>query len=185
MLLTIAGFVACDSNEPSIEPKLQLSADKSEIIANGEDTAIFTVKNSKGEVLEDATIHFADSHEALEGKTFKTKYAGEYSFYAQHGSAKSDTLKVTAKEDNGTPGPDPQDKALKLTVEPATIYVNETATFKVELDGNDVTADATIYLKEGDVLVFEEEGRGYIKPVEEFVTVSEAIDELSCIKDMG
>ena len=163
MLLAIAGFVACDSNEPSIEPKLQLSADKSEIIANGEDAATFTVKNSEGEVLEDATIHFADSHEALEGKTFKTKYAGEYSFYAQHGSAKSDTLKVTAKEDNGTPGPDPQDKELKLTVEPATIYVNETATFKVELDGNDVTADATIYLKEGDVAL---EGATYTTTTE-------------------
>ena len=164
MLLAIAGFVACDSNEPSIEPKLQLSADKSEIIANGEDAATFTVKNSEGEVLEDATIYFADTKEALVGKTFKTKYAGEYSFYAQHGSAKSDTLKVTAKEDNGTPGPDPQDKELKLTVEPATIYVNETATFKVELDGNDVTADATIYLKEGDVAL---EGATYTATTED------------------
>lgn len=41
----------------------------------------------------------------------------------------------------------------------------------------------TIYLNEGDVLIFEEEGRGYIKPVEEFVTVEEAIEELECIKD--
>ena len=42
----------------------------------------------------------------------------------------------------------------------------------------------TINLKEGDVLIFEEEGRGYIKPVEEFMTVNEAIEELSCIKDL-
>lgn len=42
----------------------------------------------------------------------------------------------------------------------------------------------TINLKEGDVLVFEEEGRGYIKPVEEFVTVAEAIEELGHIKDL-
>ena len=42
----------------------------------------------------------------------------------------------------------------------------------------------TINLKEGDVLVFEEEGRGYIKPVEDFVTVAEAIEELECIKDL-
>ena len=40
-----------------------------------------------------------------------------------------------------------------------------------------------IQLKEGDVLIFEEEGRGYIKPVEEFVTVEEAIQELEHIKD--
>jgi hypothetical protein len=44
--------------------------------------------------------------------------------------------------------------------------------------------DTTIQLNEGDTLVFEEEGRGYIKPVEDFVTVAEAIDELACIKDM-
>ena len=56
---------------------------------------------------------------------------------------------------------------------------------KVKGEGFESVYDTTIYLKEGDVLVFEEEGRGYIKPVEEFVTVSEAIDELSCIKDMG
>lgn len=45
--------------------------------------------------------------------------------------------------------------------------------------------DTTIYLKEGDILVYEEEGRGYIKPVEEFVTIAEAIEELTNIKDVG
>lgn len=45
--------------------------------------------------------------------------------------------------------------------------------------------DTTIYLKEGDVLVFEAEGRGYIKPVEEFTTIAEAIEELTNIKDLG
>lgn len=42
----------------------------------------------------------------------------------------------------------------------------------------------TITLNEGDVLIFEEEGRGYIKPVEEFVTVKEAIEELELIKEV-
>mgnify|MGYP003288011902 CR=1 FL=1 len=44
--------------------------------------------------------------------------------------------------------------------------------------------NTTITLNEGDVLVFEEEGRGYIKPVEEMVTVEEAIKELENIKDL-
>ena len=44
--------------------------------------------------------------------------------------------------------------------------------------------DTTIQLTEGDVLIFEEEGRGYIKPVEEFVSVPEAIAELEHIKDL-
>ena len=35
-----------------------------------------------------------------------------------------------------------------------------------------------------DPAIFEEEGRGYIKPVEEFVTVAEAIEELGHIKDL-
>ena len=154
-LVAILGFVACDSTEPSFEPKLQLIVDKAEIVANGEDCVTFAVKFDGNDVTADATIHFADSHEALEGNTFKTKYAGEYSFYAQYGSSKSEVWQVYAKEDNNTPGPDPQDKELKLTVEPATIYVDETATFKVEFDSNDVTADATIYLAEGDVALEE------------------------------
>lgn len=44
--------------------------------------------------------------------------------------------------------------------------------------------NTTIYLKEGDILIFEEEGRGYIKPVEDFVTVKEAIEELEYIKEV-
>ena len=45
--------------------------------------------------------------------------------------------------------------------------------------------DTTIRLSEGDILVFEEEGRGYIKPLEEFVTIEEAIDDLTNIEDLG
>jgi hypothetical protein len=45
--------------------------------------------------------------------------------------------------------------------------------------------DTTITLNEGDVLIFEEEGRGYIKPVEDFVTIAEAIEDLTNIKDLG
>lgn len=56
---------------------------------------------------------------------------------------------------------------------------------KVNGESFESVYDTTIYLKEGDILVFEEEGRGYIKPVEEFVTISEAIDDLTNIKDLG
>lgn len=56
---------------------------------------------------------------------------------------------------------------------------------KVKGEGFESVYDTTIYLKEGDILVFEEEGRGYIKPVEAFVTVDEAIEELMNIKDVG
>lgn len=56
---------------------------------------------------------------------------------------------------------------------------------KVFGEGFESTYDTTIHLKEGDILVFEEEGRGYIKPVEQFVTIEEAIEELNCIRDLG
>ena len=55
---------------------------------------------------------------------------------------------------------------------------------KVKGDGFVSKYDTTIHLKEGDILVFEEEGRGYIKPVEEFVTISEAIEDLKNIEDL-
>ncbi len=54
----------------------------------------------------------------------------------------------------------------------------------VKGDGYESEYNTTIQLEEGDVLIFEEEGRGYIKPVEEFVTVKEAIEELEHIKEV-
>lgn len=55
---------------------------------------------------------------------------------------------------------------------------------KVKGEGYESEYHTTIYLNEGDVLLLEEEGRGYIKPVEEFVTVAEAIEELEHIKEV-
>lgn len=51
-------------------------------------------------------------------------------------------------------------------------------------DNYESTTKTVITLNEGDYLVFEEDGRGYIKPVQEVMTVSEAIEELTNIKDL-
>lgn len=56
---------------------------------------------------------------------------------------------------------------------------------KVKGDGYRSKYDTTIKLQEGDILIFEEEGRGYIKPVESFVTIQEAIEDFENIKDLG
>ena len=56
---------------------------------------------------------------------------------------------------------------------------------KVNGEGFESVYDTTIHLAEGDVLIYEEEGRGYIKPVEEFVTVADAIEELTNVQDIG
>lgn len=84
-----------------------------------------------------------------------------------------------------------------LTVHKDTVieYENENVsqslanlTFKsiTRTKGEDYESEykTVINLKEGDILIFEEEGRGYIKPVEQLVSVREAIEELECIKDI-
>lgn len=73
-----------------------------------------------------------------------------------------------------------ENENVKQTVE--NLVFHSVTTVKGE--GYSSTYNTTIYLKEGDILIFEEEGRGYIKPVEEFVTVKEAIEELKCIEDL-
>lgn len=84
---------------------------------------------------------------------------------------------------------------IRVTKETEFEYKNETVkqtlknlVFKsvttVKGEGYESKYNTTIHLKEGDTLIFEEEGRGYIKPVEEFVTVKEAIEELKCIEDL-
>lgn len=84
---------------------------------------------------------------------------------------------------------------IKVTKDTKLDYENENVKQKLEdLVFHSVTVvkgenyesvyDTTINLKEGDVLIFEEEGRGYIMPVEKFVTVAEAVEELNYIKDI-
>lgn len=84
---------------------------------------------------------------------------------------------------------------IRVTKDTVLEYKNENVNQKLEnLEFHSVTYvkgegyesiyNTTIHLKEGDILIFEEEGRGYIKPVEEFVTVKEAIEELKYIEDL-
>jgi hypothetical protein len=56
---------------------------------------------------------------------------------------------------------------------------------KVKGENFESQYETTIYLTEGDILIYEDEGRGYIKPVESFVTIAEAIEDLVNIKDLG
>ena len=141
-LVALLGIVACET-EPVVEPQqtLKLSADKMDITADGEDVATFTVKNSNDEVVE-ATIYLADTNEALEGNTFKTKYAGEYKFYAKVGNSKSNEIIVIAKEQGENPDPTPEPETLQLSVDKATINADgvEKATFTAAVNGEVVEA---------------------------------------------
>ena len=88
------------------------------------------------------------------------------------------------------------DPGIRVTKETEIEYKNENvkqsikdltlhSVTKVKGDGFKSKYDTTIELAEGDVLIFEDEGRGYIKPVEGFVTIEEAIADLENIKDLG
>ena len=74
-----------------------------------------------------------------------------------------------------------QNENVMQTVEGLVLHTIST----IKGDGYESKCDTTIHLNEGDVLLFEEEGRGYIKPVDGFVTIGEAIDDLTNIKDLG
>jgi hypothetical protein len=84
---------------------------------------------------------------------------------------------------------------VRVTKETELEYKGETVTqtikdlelhslVEVEGEGYKSKYDVTVHLQEGDTLIFEE-GRGYIKPVEGFVTIAEAIEDLENIKDLG
>ena len=56
---------------------------------------------------------------------------------------------------------------------------------KVKGKNYDGVYNTTIRLEEGDIIIFEDSGRGYIKPVEDFATITEAIEDLTSIEDLG
>lgn len=74
-----------------------------------------------------------------------------------------------------------KNKNVKQTIKDLVLH----SVTKVTGEGYKSKYDTTIQLQEGDVLIFEDEGRGYIKPVENFVTIAEAIEDLTNIKDIG
>lgn len=85
---------------------------------------------------------------------------------------------------------------IRVTKDTVLEYKNENVTqtvkdlvlhsvMQVRGEGYKSVQDTTIELKEGDILIFEDEGRGYIKPVQPFVTIKEAIKDLENIKDLG
>ena len=71
---------------------------------------------------------------------------------------------------------------IKQTLRDLVLHTTVTETG----EGYDSVRESNVYLEEGDILVFEEEGRGYIKPLgNTVVTIEEAIADLENIKDLG
>lgn len=70
--------------------------------------------------------------------------------------------------------------SVEQTVDDLTLH---TVT-KISGNGYESIYDTTVHLEEGDILVFDEH-RGYIKPVEKVVAISEAIETLRNIERLG
>ena len=56
---------------------------------------------------------------------------------------------------------------------------------KVKGENFESVYDTTIQLEVGDVLIFDGENRGYVKPVDGFVSIEEAIEDFESIKGVG
>ena len=139
-LIALLGIVACEKEPATTAESIKLVVDNSEIYANGIQTATFSVTNDKGDAVEGATIYFAETNEALAGNTFTTKYAGEYTFYAKRGEAKSNTVKVVAKQVTE------DTKVITLAAAyPEMLFVGEDVTFDVYCNDVVVTEESTIY----------------------------------------
>ena len=135
------GFVACEGNETTEnkEYNVELSADKSSIMADGEEQATFTVKVD-GAVAEDAQIICLNDNSIVEGTTFKTAVAGEYSFKAAYKGFTSETVTITAV---AIEAPIP---TVELSVDKSEIVADnsDTATFTVKVDGEDKSSEVKI-----------------------------------------
>ena len=135
------GFVACEGNETTEnkEYNVELSVDKSSIMADGEEQATFTVKVD-GAVAEDAQIICLNDNSIVEGTTFKTAVAGEYSFKAAYKGFTSETVTITAAP---VEAPIP---AVELSVDKSEIVADnsDTATFTVKVDGEDKSSEVKI-----------------------------------------
>lgn len=135
------GFVACEGNDTTEnkEYNVELSVDKSSIMADGEEQATFTVKVD-GAVAEDAQIICLNDNSIVEGTTFKTTVAGEYSFKAAYKGFTSETVTITAV---AVEAPIP---VVELSVDKSEIVADnsDTATFTVKVDGEDKSSEVKI-----------------------------------------
>lgn len=149
-LLSLAlGFAACEQTEPTPDNKeynVELSADKLNIVADGEDAATFSVKVDGNDMSEGVMIICLNDNSVLEGNTFKTTTAGEYNFKASYKNFTSETITITA---TATEDPAP---SIVLSVDKSEIVADnaDTATFTVMVEGVDRTAESTIIVTNYD-----------------------------------
>lgn len=140
-LLSLAvGFTACEETTPDTPDTktITLSANKSEIMADGVETVSFEATVNGVVTSNGVQIICLNDNSVLSASTFKTTAAGEYRFVAVCNGVKSNEVKVLATN--------PAGPTVVLTADKDTIVADnaETVTFTVTVDGEDKTAESTI-----------------------------------------
>ena len=140
-LLSLAvGFTACEEKTPDTPDTktVTLSANKSEIMADGVETVSFEATVNGVVTSDGVQIICLNDNSVLSASTFKTTAAGEYRFVAVSNGVKSNEVKVLATN--------PAGPTVVLTADKSTIVADnaETVTFTVTVDGEDKTAESTI-----------------------------------------
>ena len=147
MVAALLGFAACEENtkvDETPDPVVELKADKSAIVGDGEDKVIFTVFVDKIDRTTECNIINLKDNSILEGNTFATTVAGEYQFKATFDKYASESVNVTVEE--YTPVV-PECDAPVLTVDKMELKADgeDLVIFIVKHNGEDVTSKATIY----------------------------------------
>ncbi len=143
-ILSLAvGFTACEEKTPETPDNpttatVALSVNKSEIVADGEESATFEVTVDGVVTTEGVQIICLNDNSVLQGTTFSTTVAGEYRFAAVYNGVKSGEVKVLATN--------PAGPTVVLTADKNAIVADnaDTVTFTVTVDGEDKTAESTI-----------------------------------------
>ena len=127
---------------------LQLTADKQSIVADGADTVTFTVMYDDVDVTALSTITEVNNNLVIEGNTFYTIAAGDYSFIAEFDGCTSAPFNVTA-----TPYESVQ-KGLELSASKIRVKADgsDKVVFTATYGEEDVTASCTIKTTAGLVV---------------------------------
>lgn len=154
----VAAYKGFTSNEVSITatstedpaPSVVLTADKSEIKADNNDTVTFTVTVEGVDRTSEAKIKVINYGADLDGNTFKTDVAGDFVFEANWQGYKSEQVSITA-----TAVEAPVEKSLRITTDTTRIKADgeDKATLTVTYGEEDVTAKAEIYVEQGNQVI--------------------------------
>lgn len=129
-------------------PTLYLLADKQEFIANGTDAVTFTVKLDDEDVTAESIITNVTTNTTLEGTTFSTETANEYTFVAKYGEYTSAERVITAVAEA------PVQKSLTLKASKMRIKSDgdDKVVFTAIYGEEDVTASCTLHTTTGVAL---------------------------------